>query len=77
VPDDIAIVGFNNDPICRLTVPAITTINYSGMEMGRMAARQFIDTIAKGGETSLLTETTIMAADLIVRGSSLKTPSFK
>ncbi|MFL5746030.1 MAG: LacI family DNA-binding transcriptional regulator [Niastella sp.] len=77
VPDDIAIVGFNNDPICRLTVPAITTINYSGMEMGRMAARQLIDTIAKGGETSLLTETTVMAADLIVRGSSLKTPSFK
>ena len=71
VPDDIAIVGFNNDPICRLTVPAISTINYSGMEIGRVAALQLINAIAKG-ETSLSTETTIMPANLIVRASSLK-----
>jgi LacI family transcriptional regulator len=71
VPDDIAIVGFNNDPICRLTVPTITTINYSGMEMGRVAALQLMSALAKG-ETSLSTETTFVPADLIVRGSSLK-----
>jgi LacI family transcriptional regulator len=71
VPDDIAIVGFNNDPICRLTVPAITTINYSGMEIGRVAARQLISALAKEG-SSLSTGTTVMPADLIVRASSLK-----
>ncbi|MCS3801577.1 LacI family DNA-binding transcriptional regulator [Niastella sp. OAS944] len=76
VPDDIAIVGFNNDPICRLTVPAITTINYSGMEMGRVAALQLINTLTKG-EVCLSTETTILPADLIVRASSLKPRSFK
>jgi LacI family transcriptional regulator len=75
VPDDIAIVGFNNDPIGRLTLPAITTINYSGMEMGRVAALQLINTLAKG-KISLSTETTILPADLIVRGSSLKPQSF-
>jgi LacI family transcriptional regulator len=71
VPNDIAIVGFNNDPICRLTVPAITSINYSGMEIGRMAALQLIDAMAKG-ETALSTETTVVPAELIVRASSLK-----
>jgi LacI family transcriptional regulator len=71
VPDDIAIVGFNNDPICRLTVPAITTINYSGMEIGRVAARQLISALANE-ESSLLTGTTVIPADLIVRESSLK-----
>jgi LacI family transcriptional regulator len=71
VPGDIAIVGFNNDPICRLTVPAITTINYSGLEMGRVAALQLMNTIAKG-KVCLSTETTVMSADLIVRASSLK-----
>jgi len=76
VPDDIAIVGFNNDPICRLTVPAITTINYSGTEIGRVAALQLIDAIAKG-ETSLSTATTVVPADMIVRASSLKNASFK
>lgn len=76
VPDDIAIVGFNNDPICRLTAPAITTINYSGMEMGRVAALQLINTLEKG-KPGLSTETTILPADLIVRGSSLKPQSFR
>ena len=76
VPDDIAIVGFNNDPICRLTVPAITSINYSGMEMGRVAALQLINTLTKS-EIRLPTETTVLPADLIVRASSLKPPSFR
>lgn len=71
VPDDMAIVGFNNDPICRLTVPAITSINYSGMEIGRVAAQQLLHTIAKG-KTSLSTATTVVPADLVVRASSLK-----
>jgi LacI family transcriptional regulator len=71
VPGDIAIVGFNNDPICRLTVPAITTINYSGMEIGRVAALQLMNTIASG-RPSLSTAKTVVPADLIVRESSLK-----
>jgi LacI family transcriptional regulator len=71
VPDDIAIVGFNNDPISRLTVPAITTINYSGMEIGRVAGLQLINALAKGN-TSLSAATTVVPAELIVRASSLK-----
>jgi LacI family transcriptional regulator len=76
VPGDIAIVGFNNDPICRLTVPAITSINYSGMEIGRVAALQLINTISKGA-IALSTETTVVSAELIVRASSLKNPSLR
>lgn len=75
VPNDIAIVGFNNDPICRLTVPAITSINYSGMEIGRAAAWQIIEALANG-ETSLPAATTVVPAELIVRASSLKNKSF-
>lgn len=70
VPDDIAIVGFNNDPICKLTVPTITTINYPGLEMGRVAARQLINSIAT--DLPAFTENTIVSADLIIRHSSLK-----
>jgi LacI family transcriptional regulator len=38
VPEDIAIVGFNNDPAGRLIMPALTTIDYPGFEIGRTAA---------------------------------------
>lgn len=71
VPADIAIVGFNNDPIGKLTVPAITTINYPGLEMGRIAAMQLINTIA-GCNVTASAEKAFIQADLIVRHSSLK-----
>ncbi|HVW59077.1 MAG TPA: LacI family DNA-binding transcriptional regulator, partial [Puia sp.] len=39
VPQDIAVVGFNNDVIGKLIKPALTTVNYPGREMGETAAR--------------------------------------
>ena len=71
VPNDIAIVGFNNDPICKLTVPSITTINYPGMEMGKVAAAQLITSIVRS-DLPAFRENAIVSADLIIRHSSLK-----
>ena len=41
IPQDIAIVGFNNDSIGKVISPNLTTINYPGFEMGQVAARSF------------------------------------
>jgi LacI family transcriptional regulator len=35
IPEDIAIVGFNNDPISKVIDPNLSTINYPGEEMGK------------------------------------------
>src|SRR6478736_2767292 len=43
IPEDIAIVGFNNDAIGNLIEPSLTTINYPGVEMGEIAARSVIN----------------------------------
>lgn len=71
VPDDIAIVGFNNDAICKLTDPTITTINYPGIEMGRVAATKLINNIM-GKSEKVQRDTAVIPAELIVRHSSLK-----
>jgi LacI family transcriptional regulator len=71
VPRDMAIVGFNNDSICRLTVPTITTINYPGFEMGRVAAIKLINLIRSKQAGSQI-DTAVVPAELIVRHSSLK-----
>ena len=49
IPEDIAIVGFNNDPVSKVIEPNLTTINYPGYEMGEVAAylnknEKFFDT---------------------------------
>src|SRR5205085_12441255 len=71
IPDDIAIVGFNNDAVGTLIEPALTTINYPGKAMGEIAARNLINHL-KGVSDIHQTKTIIVRTELVVRKSSLK-----
>ncbi len=71
VPEDMAIVGFNNDMISRVTEPAITTINYPGAEMGESIARILINHLNNDGDLSV-TSKVILDTALVERGSSLR-----
>lgn len=71
IPGDIAIAGFNNEVVSRISDPMITTINYPGEEMGRTAARQLIS-LVEGKSPQELTNTIILKSKLIVRASTLK-----
>ncbi|RZS97810.1 LacI family DNA-binding transcriptional regulator [Cecembia calidifontis] len=73
VPEDIAVVGFNNDPISRLVEPNITTVNYPGYEMGEIAMRNLINHLEGKDENTLSTTKKItLRSELLVRASSLK-----
>ncbi len=74
IPADIAIAGFNNDIISRLAEPMLTTVNYPGEEMGKLAARHLISQI-DGDSDGMLTNTIILKSQLIIRESSLKKES--
>lgn len=69
IPDDIAIVGFNNDAIGKLIEPALTTINYPGEDMGEIAARNLINHL-KGISNIRQTNTIVVRSELIVRAST-------
>ncbi len=71
IPDDIAIVGFNNDAIGKLIEPALTTIDYPGNNMGEIAARNVLNHL-KGIADIQQSKVVIVKSDLIVRQSSLK-----
>jgi LacI family transcriptional regulator len=71
IPEDIAVVGFNNDAIGKLIEPALTTINYPGIDMGEIAARNLINHL-KGISDLSHTNTIIIRSELIIRKSSLK-----
>ncbi len=71
VPDDIAIVGFNNDVIGRIVQPKLTTIDYPGFQVGEIACRQLINHL-KGVDDANLTKTIYLKSSLIVRESSLR-----
>jgi LacI family transcriptional regulator len=71
IPDDIAVVGFNNDAIGHLIEPPLTTINYPGMDMGEIAARNLVNHL-KGISNLQQMNTIIVRSELVVRQSSLK-----
>ena len=71
IPDDIAIVGFNNDPVSKVVEPNLSTINYPGHEMGEVAAWNLINHL-NGVAPLHTTNRIILRSELIVRASSQK-----
>lgn len=71
IPEDIAVVGFNNDVIGKIVEPSLSTINYPGIEMGEIAAKCLVDQLT--GEPGARQDATIIIkSELIVRGSSVR-----
>lgn len=71
IPQDIAMVGFNNDAIGKIVEPQLTTINYPGIDVGEIAARNLIGHL-KGEINMTQTNTIIVKSELIIRKSSLR-----
>ncbi len=72
VPEDIAIVGFNDVHISRVIEPSLTTIHYPGEEMGEMAASTLIEML--NSPDPMINKTIILDHRLVVRKSSLRQP---
>jgi len=71
IPEDIAFVGFNNDVIGKIIEPNLTTVNYPGMNMGEVAAKNLIDKLT-GVSDKMGPDTILIDSELIIRQSSLR-----
>jgi LacI family transcriptional regulator len=70
IPDEIAVVGFNNDPISQVIRPNLTTVDYPARQIGEIAATSLINKL-KNSESANFS-TIILKHDLICRQSSLR-----
>ncbi|PIA81068.1 LacI family transcriptional regulator [Gaetbulibacter sp. 4G1] len=71
VPEEIALVGFGNEPFTAMVTPTISSVNQHSAEIGRLAATTFLEHAKKEVITQSLNKK-ILNADLIVRDSSKK-----
>lgn len=67
VPHDLAVVGFNDDPVSSFVEPALTTVRIPIFDMGHQAARMLIEMIHSGKAPANV----VVPAELVVRQSSL------
>lgn len=70
VPEEIAIAGFNNEPVSQFIQPNLTTIDYPAREMGEIAASSLINKIKNSQSADL--STIVLQHNLIIRNSSLR-----
>ncbi|HYC84683.1 MAG TPA: LacI family DNA-binding transcriptional regulator [Chryseosolibacter sp.] len=70
IPAQIAVAGFNNDPISRVIEPNLTTIHYPGHEMGEIAATTLLNTINNLPAANL--NSVVLRHDLIIRESTMR-----
>jgi LacI family transcriptional regulator len=68
IPSDIAVAGFNNDPISRVVRPELTTVSYPAYEVGTRAANLLIEKIS-GGKTKQSSRV-VLDHEIIIRNSS-------
>jgi LacI family transcriptional regulator len=70
IPEDISVVGFNDDPVAKIVEPNLTTVHYPGREMGEIAASSMIR-ILEGTQYEKV-GTIILNSELIIRQSSVR-----
>lgn len=66
VPDDVAVVGFDDSPVCRHTDPPLTSVHQPVEEMGALMASLLLDRLA-GREVAA---STVLPTRLVVRAST-------
>lgn len=67
IPNDIAIVGFANDPFATLLSPALSSVDQFNYHIGTIAAKTILEILDGAPSQSV-----ILQPKLIVRGSSLR-----
>ncbi|MBK0370852.1 LacI family DNA-binding transcriptional regulator [Flavobacterium agrisoli] len=69
VPEEMALVGFGNEPFSTIMKPEISTINQFSADIGKEAALAFLERI-KHPEKKVMLNKIILDAALLVRNSS-------
>jgi LacI family transcriptional regulator len=62
------LVGFNNEPITGLVTPGISSVDQPSFELGKLAAKLFIETVHQDKDMNDVDE--VLKPRLIIRESS-------
>lgn len=71
VPDDLAVVGFSDDPISALIEPGLTTVSQPVSELGQQAAQLLLAQLRAEAGIIVEPQTVMLPTRLVVRGSTM------
>ncbi|WP_378187345.1 LacI family DNA-binding transcriptional regulator [Aquimarina sp. W85] len=68
VPSEFAVVGFSNEPFTKFMELSITSVDQSPLEMGKMAAKVFLEQVNNNGVK--IEKKVVLEPELLIRKSS-------
>ena len=68
VPEEVAVVGFDDSPVSRVTDPPLSTVRQPVEELGRGMAEMLVRLISGAGDQAR--ESAVLPTELVVRSSS-------
>ena len=66
VPDDVAIIGFDDSPVATSVTPQLTTMRQPSLQQGEVMAGMLLEILAGGNPRHV----TILDTELVVRDSA-------
>jgi LacI family transcriptional regulator len=72
VPEQVAIVGFSNEPFTEFSDPPLTSVDQHSLRIGNMASEIFLEEVNAPGDQKFIPKKIVLTPELVIRGSSLK-----
>jgi LacI family transcriptional regulator len=72
VPEQVALIGFSNEPYTSFTEPALSTVDQHSMRMGNAAAEIFLEEVSDDDDKKFMVKKIVLKPELIIRQSSLR-----
>lgn len=71
IPQDLAIIGFNDDPVASIVEPSLSTVSHPARKMGELSTQRILEH-SKNNLGSSVSEITMLDTEVIVRNSTLR-----
>jgi LacI family transcriptional regulator len=72
VPEEVAIVGFSNEPFTSFSDPPISSVDQHCKRMGNAASEIFLEEIKQKSTTKFIPRKVVFMPELVIRRSSLR-----
>ncbi len=72
VPQQVALIGFSNEPFTMFCDPPLTSVDQHCKQMGHTASELFLEEVRAGANTKFVSKKIVLMPELVVRASSLR-----
>jgi LacI family transcriptional regulator len=72
IPQEVALVGFSNEPFTMFSDPPLTSVDQHCKRMGNTASEIFLEEVKASPEHKFISKKIVLAPELVIRQSSLR-----